>query len=239
MPAPFLTAAWNNLVMANYVVDPQLLQPYLPPYTEPDEYKGNAYLSLIGFMFEDTRLLGVKIPFHVNFEEVNLRCYVRRYHNGIWKRGAVFIKEIVPKPAIGFIANTLYNEHYSTRRMKHFRKVEDSEINLGYQWKHQGKWNSIEATTASTTVPMQQGSVEQFIAEHYWGYSRYNARTTYEYEVQHPPWEIYPVKQYLVDCDFGAVYGKQFAFLDRTTPDMVLVAKGSPIRILHKNILLQ
>jgi uncharacterized protein YqjF (DUF2071 family) len=230
----FLTAEWNNLIMANYIVDPAVLLPYLPGKTELDIYNGNVYVSLIGFMFENTRLLGIKVPFHVNFEEVNLRFYVRYNDNGIWKRGAVFIKEIVPKPAISFIANTLYNEQYSTMRMKHFFKEANGEINLGYHWKHNNKWNRIEATTQNNSIAMAAGSEEEFIAEHYWGYSKYNDTTTVEYAVQHPSWEIYPVKNYLVDCDFTALYGNRFLMLQTAVPNSVFVAKGSAISILSK-----
>ena len=230
----FLTAEWNNLIMANYFIDPSLLLPYLPNKTELDVYNGNVYVSLIGFMFENTRLLGMKIPFHVNFEEVNLRFYVRYFENGEWKRGAVFIKEIVPKPAISFIANTLYNEQYSTMQMKHFLKESNDEIQLGYHWKHKNKWNRIEAITENKSVPMLPGSEEEFIAEHYWGYSKYNDTTTVEYAVQHPRWQIYPVKKYTIDCDFNALYGNRFSVLQAAVPNSVFVAKGSAISILHK-----
>ncbi|GAB2819904.1 YqjF family protein [Ferruginibacter profundus] len=234
MSATFLTAEWNNLVMANYIVDPAILQKYVPNKTELDVYHGNAYVSLIGFMFEQTKILGVKIPFHINFEEVNLRFYVRYNDNGQWKRGAVFIKEIVPKPAISIIANTLYHEKYSTMRMKHFFNKTAGAINLGYHWKHKGKWNKLEATTATEALPMRPGSEEEFIAEHYWGYSQYNDATTFEYNVQHPAWKVYPVKQYIIDCDFKALYGDAFAFLQHTAPSSVFMAEGSAISILQK-----
>ncbi len=237
MPNAFLTAEWNNLIMANYVVDPAILKPYLPGKTELDFYKGKCYVSLIGFMFENTKLLGIKIPFHVNFEEVNLRFYVRHNDNGQWKRGAVFIKEIVPKPAISVIANALYHEKYSTMRMKHFFTKNSNEINLGYHWKHKSKWNILEATTATEALPMQAGSEEEFIAEHYWGYSKYNDQTTYEYAVQHPSWKVHKVKKYTIDCDFTALYGEQFSFLQDATPNSVFMAQGSVISILGKKVL--
>jgi hypothetical protein len=230
----FLTAEWNNLIMANYIVDPAILKQYTPPKTELDVYNGKVYVSLIGFMFEKTKLLGVSIPFHANFEEVNLRFYVRYNDNGVWKRGAVFIKEIVPKPAISIIANTLYHEKYSTMRMKHFFNKNEQDINLGYHWKYNNKWNKLEATAAAAPLPMTSGSEEEFIAEHYWGYSKYNDATTFEYNVQHPAWQVYKVKHYLIDCDFEALYGKQFAFLQSLQPSSVFLAKGSPISILHK-----
>jgi hypothetical protein len=188
-------------------------------------------------MFQKTKLLGIGIPFHKDFEEVNLRFYVRYHDNGVWKRGAVFIKEIVPKPAISIIANTLYKEKYSTMRMKHFYIKEEASLYLGYHWKHNGKWNKLEATTAAAALPMQPGSEEEFIAEHYWGYSKYNQYTTYEYAVQHPAWKVYAVKDHLVDCDFTALYGPAFSFLQNAAPNSVFMARGSAIAILGKKTL--
>ncbi len=234
MKSPFLTAEWNNLIMANYLIDPKILLPFLPPCTELDSFHGNYYVSLIGFMFENTRVLGIKIPFHVNFEEVNLRFYVKHNDQGNWKRGAVFIKEIVPKRAISLVANTLYNEKYSTMKMDHYFKANNDEIELGYSWKYKNNWNSLEAKISNKTIPMLAESEEEFIAEHYWGYAKYNEKTTFEYAVQHPRWEVYPVKNFKINCDFKNLYGNQFEFLDNAKPASVFVANGSAIKILGK-----
>ena len=234
MAKKFLTAEWNNLIMANYIIDPAILLPYLPPKTELDLYHGECYVSLIGFMFEQTKMLGLRIPFHINFEEVNLRFYVRVKDGDTWKRGAVFIKEIVPKFAITMVANTLYREKYVTLPMKNFYKETGDEINLGYHWKYKGSWNKLEATTELKNSAMVPGSKEEFIAEHYWGYSKYNALTTFEYAVQHPSWFVHKVKSFKIECNFEKLYGNEFAFLDAAQPDTVFMAQGSPIAILHK-----
>jgi uncharacterized protein YqjF (DUF2071 family) len=237
MQSVFLTAEWNNLVMASYIVDPVILLPYLPAKTTLDLHKDNAYVSLVGFMFEHTRLLGVKIPFHVNFEEVNLRFYVRYNENGTWKRGTVFIKEIVPRRAISIVANTIYREKYATMRMKHFREELAADIKLSYEWNYLGKWNTLSATTEKEALPMVPGSEEEFIAEHYWGYSKYSSDITFEYPVQHPAWKIFPVKNYYIDCDFTALYGRSFSVLQTTSPHSVFVAAGSPVSIGKKRTL--
>lgn len=234
MASTFLSATWKNLIMANYIVDPAVLTPYLPNKTELDLFNGKAYVSLVGFMFLNTRILGFKIPFHVNFEEVNLRFYVRYNDNGTWKRGTVFIKEIVPKPAISFIANTVYHEKYDTKRMKHHTTETVEEINLSYQWKHKNNWNCIEASAEKPSQPMVSGSEEEFIAEHYWGYSKYNEATTFEYNVQHPAWKIFPVKHYLINCDFKSLYGDSFSNLKDGKPNSVFVAEGSDVSVLKK-----
>ncbi|MEO6542060.1 MAG: DUF2071 domain-containing protein [Ferruginibacter sp.] len=234
MPSPFLTAAWERLVMANYIVDAALLTPYLPHKTELDIFNGKVYVSLVGFMFMNTRILGLKIPFHVNFEEVNLRFYVRYHDNGEWKRGTVFIKEIVPKWAISFVANTIYHEKYATKRMRNRRTESGNEMTVSYHWKHARTWNRIEATVDKLAQAMVPGSAEEFIAEHYWGYSKYNDTTTFEYEVQHPAWKIFPVKNYSIECDFKGLYGVAFSELAGAKPDSVFVAEGSAIAVLKK-----
>ena len=233
MIKPFLTAEWRNLIMANYIIDPDVLKPFLPAKTELDFYQGHTYVSLVGFLFANTRVKGVKIPFHVNFEEVNLRFYVKHLDRGVWKRGVVFISEIVPKPAITIIANTIYKEHYIYRPMKHAVQQSDNTMQVVYYWKNKGKWNNIRVTASSGLVPLAEGSVEEFIAEHYWGYSAHKKRTV-EYGVHHPQWEMYPLKKYSIDCDFEAQYGEGFAFLQDRQPDSIFLVKGSGVEVSGK-----
>lgn len=230
----FLKAEWKNLIMANYVIDPALLLPYLPANTEIDLYNGNAYISLVGFMFANTRILGLPVPFHINFEEVNLRFYVKYNDQGSWKRGVVFIKEIVPRPAISLVANFFYREKYCSMRMKHSLIQTADSLEISYQWRYKNVWHSLEAVTEKTAVPMLEDSEQHFIAEHYWGYSKYDDKTTLEYEVKHQPWQVFPVKSYRIECDFADIYGQQFGFLRKAIPASVFVAKGSPVAVLHK-----
>lgn len=216
--------------MANYVVQPGLLMPFVPAKTELDLWNNTCYVSLVGFMFLNTRVLGVKVPFHINFEEVNLRFYVRHRDNGEWKRGVVFIKEIVPKSALTFVANTLYGEHYETLPMQHTWKTEADTLHVEYRWK-KPKWNSFAVQAHRQPVPLVAGSEEEFITEHYWGYTKLTESKTSEYKVEHPQWEVYPTKIYKVDVDFGAVYGKEFAFLTHEAPTSVFLAEGSEIQV--------
>lgn len=227
----FLTAEWRKLALAQYAVDQAILEKYLPPHTVLDDWKGKYYVSLVGFMFVDVKLLGFNIPFHNNFEEVNLRFYVK-YLDGIeWKRGVVFIKEIVPLPAITLVANTIYNENYQTLPMKHEWATKENQLQVDYSWKAK-KWNSFSITASSKAVDIQAGSEEEFITEHYWGYTKIDTDKTSEYGVQHPRWEVYPVKSYTIDVDFGVNYGGDFAFLNQVEPDSVMLAEGSEIRVM-------
>ena len=220
--------------MANYVIDPKLLAAYLPAGTELDFWNGNCYVSLVGFMFVNTKLLGIKVPFHVDFEEVNLRFYVKRFENNEWKRGVVFIKEIVPKPALTFVANTLYNEKYETLPMRHSWKENAENRVVDYQWKKNGHWQSFKVVAALTPSEIAPNSETEFITEHYWGYAKVNDSVTNEYEVTHPKWEQYTVQSAEISVDFELVYGSEFAFLTERNPDSVLLAEGSKITVEGK-----
>lgn len=218
--------------MANYVIDEILLRDVLPQGTELEMWRGQCYVSVVGFMFLDTKIKGITIPFHRNFEEVNLRFYVRYNDKGEWKRGVVFIKELVPKPALTFVANTLYGEHYQTLKMGHDWQRTTDEIKVNYWW-YSGRKHSISATASPQAEDIITGSEEEFITEHYWGYTKTGEVTTSEYAVEHPRWKVYPIREYSVDIDFGAVYGNVFSFLSRQKPQSVLLAEGSKISVSH------
>ncbi len=230
----FLKAEWRKLAIANYIIDKELLMEYVPYGTQLDLWNGQCFVSLIGFMFKNTKLLGIKIPFHINFEEVNLRFYVKRFENGQWKRGVVFIKEIVPKRALAFVANTIYNENYQTMPMSHKWTTNNDNQEVEYTWKKAGKINSIKISAGIERFEIMAGSDTEFITEHYWGYAKINAKKTNEYEVTHPKWAVYTVADYAIDTNFAAIYGQKFNFLNAVQPHSVMLAEGSEITVENK-----
>lgn len=230
----FLTAEWNNLVLINYEIDPKILEKYVPKGTELDFWNDKCYISFIGFMFENVRVLGIKIPSYSDFEEVNLRFYVKRFENGIWKRGAVFISEIVPKSAITMIANTLYHEHYRTLPMRNEILEKENSKSFKYQWTIDRKWNTIEIETHKIPIDIEPNSEAEFITEHYFGYTKVNEKTTFEYEVRHPRWQQLEVIANYSKIDFEQVYGQEFAFVKDLKPTSVFLAIGSKISIEGK-----
>lgn len=227
----FLKAEWRKLILANYIVQPELLQPYLPYGTELDYWNGKLHLSLVGFMFLNTKVLGLPIPFHRNFEEVNLRFYVKYKHGDEWRRGVVFIKEIVPKMMITLVANNLYGEHYETLLMNHVITQKENQLYVEYHVQKNNQWHKIKATASNQALPMQEGSEIEFISEHYWGYTKINDKKTSQYEVGHPKWEFYEVAKFEMEGDFTQIYGKQFDFIN-STPDSVFLAEGSDIFVM-------
>lgn len=229
----FLSAKWEYLAMFNYTVDPAVLQRHVPPGTEIDYFDGKALVSIVGFLFNNTKVLGIRWPFHANFEEANLRYYIKRFDGKEWKRGVGFVSEIVPKPLVATMANLLYNEHYSTAKMKH-RIVERSDsLQVEYTWQKRNQHlNVIRVNALPASKDIQIGSAEEFIFEHYFGYNQFTDSSTIEYAVQHPRWQIYPVTSSFIDCDIEQLYGKEFVpYITNVEPHSVFLAKGSAVTV--------
>lgn len=223
----FLTAKWQDLIMANYEVSPSLLESRVPAGTKLDFHEDKCFVSLVGFMFLDTRVLGIPIPFHINFEEVNLRFYVTRKTENEVRRGVVFIKEIVPRFAIATVAKIFYGEPYQAWRMNHAK----NENELSYSWWKGNCANQIKIEIGESLGIPLENSHGEFIIEHYWGYTKRGGNRTDEYKVEHPKWELFDVNYTEIDVDFAGIYGEEFAFLSEQDPYSILLAKGSEISV--------
>ncbi len=234
----FLTAEWRHLAMLNYRVPEKLLLPFLPPGLELDTFHGETYVSVVGFEFLNTRLLGCPIPGHRHFPEVNLRFYVRRQVGNEVRRGVIFIREIVPRWAIAAVARWVYNEPYRALPMRQrVEQDEDGGITAEYAWQIDGDWTSITAVGRGSPQPLVAGSVEEFIAEHYWGYGRLRNGCGAEYHVAHPPWEVWSNVEAKLTGDTTELYGPQFAAVLRDEPSSAFVAVGSPVTVYSAAIL--
>lgn len=229
MAKPFLTARWRNLFMVNYEVAAEKLTPFVPRDTELDLFQNRALVSLVAFQFLGTRVKGFRIPWHVNFPEINLRFYLKRTVNGETRRGVAFLREIVPRAAITLVANTLFNEKYVTRQMTQRVRIADDRLKAEYTFREKGRTQMISCITGIHPQVLKQGSLEEFITEHYFGYTQ--GKHTNEYRVEHPQWRTLQVQDYKIDLDFGAVYGDSWAKLTGMKPHSVLFAEGSEISV--------
>ena len=223
----FLTAEWRDLIMANYEVDPALLAPRLPAGTQLDLHEGKCFVSLVGFMFLNTRVLSIPVPFHINFEEVNLRFYVVHKTDDEVRRGVVFVKEIVPRQAIARVARGLYGEPYECWNMSNIR----SDDAVEYSWSKADCTNRISICRGANLGVPESDSHGEFIIEHYWGYTKRKGGRTDEYKVEHPKWELFAAENIRIEVNFGCTYGSEFDFLSAQTPHSVLLAKGSEIAV--------
>jgi uncharacterized protein YqjF (DUF2071 family) len=235
---PFLTARWRHLAMLNYEVPPEVLAPLVPAGAELDAWAGKTFASVVGFLFLDTRVWGLGIPFHRNFEEVNLRFYVRRRGPEGWRRGVVFVKEIVPRAAIATVARLFYGEKYVALPMRHsvvsnpdIGDVSRHQIHVTYGWQSGGRWNGLSGVATGSAKEAEPGSEEEFITEHYWGYSSLRSGGCMEYRVEHPRWPVWKLAQPALDCDVEALYGAGFVRPLAGAPSSAFLADGSEVTV--------
>jgi uncharacterized protein YqjF (DUF2071 family) len=235
----FLTAEWRYLAMLNYQVDPRLLEMLAPAGTELDRRQGKTFVSLVGFRFLNTKVLGVPIPFHRDFDEVNLRFYVCRSEGSELRRGVVFVREIVPRWAIATIARVAYNEQYVSLPMSHRIGSQcDGRLSVEYAWRTRQRWNRLSLSTAGEPEIPQDGSEAQFITEHYWGYSAQPDGGCVEYRVAHPSWRVWASPDAKFEGDAEELYGRDLAAVLRGTPDSAFLAEGSAVTVYRGKRLL-
>jgi uncharacterized protein YqjF (DUF2071 family) len=226
----FLSAEWRDLVMLNYQVDPSLLNEYVPTGTTLDSFEGRTYLSLVGFRFCHTKVFGfLPIPFHTDFDEVNLRFYVRRKDENEDRRGVVFISETVPKQAIAKTARVIYGENYTCLPMRHRVYTEGLKNIAEYEWQVNGQWCKLSTQALGAPARPLEGSLEQFITEHYWGYSNQPSGCCLEYHVSHAPWRVWTSTAAAFEGDANALYGSKLGSVLQRPPDSAFIADGSPV----------
>ena len=216
--------------MVNFEIDPKVLRPFVPVGTELDCWHGRAYVSVVGFLFVDTRVWGCPIPYHREFEEVNLRFYVKRRADDGWRRAVVFVKEIVPRAAIAMTARWLYGENYVALPMQH--RIEDAgeTRTVSYSWGRQQE-HRLEMVVSGDPRDVTAGSEEEFITEHYWGYVRGRRGATIEYRVEHPRWRVRSATSARFSGNVSALYGGEFVECLAGPPTSAFLAEGSGVAV--------
>jgi uncharacterized protein YqjF (DUF2071 family) len=233
---PFLTAQWHNLIVVTYAVDPTQLIDRVPAGTTLDSWRGTTFVSLVGFQFQNTRVLGAPIPFHQDFEEVNLRFYVRRVVDDEVRPGVVFLRELVPRPLVGGMARLLYREPYVVVQMS-------STVDRGppprvaYEWNLDTRKCAIAGTGEGEGTTAAPGSLEEFVTHRLWGYNGGPGKDTLEYHVQHPPWRLWRAPNTTVDYDAAFLCDVELArqLTAPTAPISALIADGSAVTVHWRN----
>jgi len=237
MTRRFLSAEWRHLVMLNYEIDPGILAPLVPAGTVLDSWGGKTFVSMVGFLFLRTRVLGIPVPFHRDFEEVNLRFYIRRQVGDDLRRGVVFIKEIVPKWAIAAVAKWVYNENYESWPMDSRVQLPDPAQGrkgmIEYGWGTPPARNAIHAEFVGEPAYPAVGSEEEFITEHYWGYALQRQGTALEYRVEHPQWRVWRATSARLDCNVEACYGPGYCVALGGEPSSAFIADGSAVSVFQ------
>lgn len=227
MSKPFLTARWSNLLIASYAISPDLLSRCVPPWLEPDIKDGRAFVSLVGFDFRDTRVLGVSWPGFRDFPELNLRAYVRCGPD----RGVIFVREIVESSLVAWLARTIYNEPYLAAPLQSKVSLSEPSISVDYRLTWKGKQFTMSVAGSREAVLPREGSDEHFFKEHRWGFGVSANGRPLRYEVVHPLWNTHPIQSFDVNLDWEQVYGSPWSLLNDAAPHSVILAEGSPVTV--------
>ena len=218
--------------MLNYEVDPRVLTPLLPKGTKLDTLGGRHFVSLVGFLFLDTRVLGLPALFHQNFEEVNLRFYVRRQVGEESRGGVVFIREMVPLPLVSEMAKLTYNEPYRTVPMQHALVETNGKLQgVEYQFGRAGHQCRIALHVDGSAEELAAGSAEEFLSHRGWGYTRQRDGGTIEYRVDHPRWRVWRNARWELEGPLGDFYDEAFADILSGAPALAFVADGSAVSV--------
>ena len=226
----FLSAEWRDLVMLNYSVHPELLSEFVPNGTELDCFNGSTFL--VSLVFASCTLecwASLTVPFHSDFDEINLRFYVRRREENEYRRGVVFIREIVPKQLVATIARLAYGENYICRPMRHRISQDEIGKTTEFEWESSRKWCRVFAQASGIPQLPPKGSLQEFITEHYWGYSLRGGSRSFEYRVSHIPWRAWECTAACFDGDARPTYGQELGKILNGKPDSAFIAEGSPV----------
>ncbi|MCU0416318.1 MAG: DUF2071 domain-containing protein [Cytophagaceae bacterium] len=237
--ATFLRANWKKLIFANYKIDPKILQPYVPKGTEVDLWQDTAYVSYVGFLFQQAKVKGIQLPGCHTFPEFNLRFYVRFKTEGQWQRGVVFIKEIVPYHLVTWVANTLYGEHYQTLPMDYYWNEEEKEQTIEYRFRLRNDWNYIRVKASMDGMEIKPNSEAEYITQHSYGITRRSASRSDIYQVEHPRWMVYPMHQLQFGVNVAALYGPTFSPFLECKPVSTFLAEGSAVTVSSGKRLIQ
>lgn len=233
----FLTANWYRLSSINFEVNPEVLKKYIPHGTVLDSYKQKHFVSLVCFRYCNTKILGIKIPFHHKFEEINLRFYVKReIKPGIWRKEVAFTHLFFPKKALTFVARHIYKENYRTVKMSHFWKEKKDKLITEYRIKNT-KWSLIKLITKKHAKTTSINSDEEYFNSHIWGTAKTNKNESTSYKIEHPEWKIYQIIDFEIKFDFADIFGDDFKFLNNTYPHSVMLTKGSKVIVKKKKMI--
>jgi uncharacterized protein YqjF (DUF2071 family) len=233
----FLTASWRDLALINWRIQPELLTPHVPTGTELDNWNGAYYVSLVGFRFLDTRVLGMPVPLHSDFQEVNLRTYTRRRIENEIRRGVTFLRELVSRPVIAASARLTFNEPYHVVDMEEtiVRPYADQPPSVEYRWRWKEEWCGLRAVPEGLPAVPAPESEEDFITQKPWGFTTQRDDGTVEYHVEHPRWRVWQVSDARVygsvsespDPALNLIWSTVFG----SEPHSAFFAEGSAITI--------
>ena len=229
----FLIANWNYLLLANYAVPKNVLMPFLPKDCELALWENQAFVSIVGFQFNNTKVFKIKWPCFTNFIEINLRFYLQ--YKG--QRAVCFIKEYVPSYIIAGIARTVYNEPYERKNITTYCEKINEKLRLAYKIHVKDHPFTISTTVDDMPYIPSKNSEEYFFKEHSLGVGRTRNGKTLIYNVYHPEWKVFPIRSSFIEIDWGFFFGSVFAFLENKKPDSIFLAEGSAVTVYKHKVI--
>ena len=230
-----ISGEWRELAIVSWRVAPELLRPRLPAGTELDEWDGRSWLSLVGLRFLGLAVGGVPVPLHREFAQVNLRFYARRVVGDQVRRGAVFVRELVPRAAMAAVARLVMNEpmvHADVRaEVAHDAERPSRVLGVTYTWESDPGRGRLHVDTDAEPMALERLSLEEFLSERCWGFTAQRDGGSTEYRVEHPRWSVYVSRDASVDGDLAATFPLDLARVMLARPDHAFVAEGSRVAI--------
>jgi hypothetical protein len=231
---PWLTAEVRHLAILNYEVAAGLLSPYVPHCAEIDSWQGKCLVSIVAFLFRQPKVLGIPLPCCQEFEQANLRFYVRRRTKTVVRRGVVFIRELVPKHLVALIARYFFGENYVCLPMDHDVGFDEprskSHTKMEYRWYDHGRWHGIKIHADNNMALPEPGSQAAFSLERYWGYTLRSKGFCLEYRFEHPQWHVQQASAALT-CDQENIFGSDFAASLFQKPSSAFITEGSKVSL--------
>ena len=227
-----MVADFQYLVFLNYQVDRDLLTSRIPHGVQLQLFNGKAYISVVAFLFKNLQVAGIPAPFHQEFEQVNLRFYVKQGTAASEKRGVVFIREIVPKTLLATAARVLFNEKYLSLPMRHDFQIEKNQTNsVEYGWQTERQECSLRAVFDNQWSYPEANSAEHFFMARPYSFTRRKDGATNEMILEHPLWRTAPVIDARAEYDIPEIFGAEFVPYLTLLPASVFIAEGSPITL--------
>ncbi|WP_132051609.1 YqjF family protein [Pseudocnuella soli] len=177
---------WNRALFLHWKVPQDLLRPLVPPGLELDMHNSETWVSLVAFTMEQIRPRGLPaVGFVSNFEEINLRTYVRVDN----KPGVYFLSIEAGNGLFAFIARNLSGLPYETAAM-----LRRNGANQPYTSINKRRDFQLQASFKIGSGQSQKSALDHFLTEKYCLYLQ-KGNTIYRYDIHHRPWNLYTVEQ--------------------------------------------
>src|SRR5256885_749589 len=126
------------------------------------------------------------------------------------------------------------NWRYLAMLMRHALEHKDGRVFAEYQWRRGRRWETLAMTAIGEPQNAGHGSHEEFITEHYWGYTARRDGCS-EYRVEHPRWRLWKAETTKFEADVATLYGPQFDDNLAAPAASGVLAGRSPIQVHQRN----